>query len=378
MSNILAASITGHFSDLEDMRVEGRTAHRLIDIILIAICAVICGADSWTEIEVFGEAKEDWLQSFLHLPNGIPSHDTFGRVFARLNPESFQKRFIEWVQSIEQVTKGQVIAIDGKTVRRSHDRIKGKEAIHIVSAWATQNRITLGQRKVDSKSNEITAIPELLSLLDVSGCIVTIDAMGCQKHIAAQIVEQGGDYVLAVKKNQPTLHGRIEELFAYAEKEEYRAVESDMVQKVDKGHGRVEIRRCWTISESDFLVYVQDHLNWPHLKTIAKVVGTRRIGETESNETRYYITNLEGNASKLLQAVRRHWGIENSCHWILDIAFREDESRIREGHAAENFSALRRMALTLLKRETTVKRGIKAKRLKAALEEKYLLKLLSV
>ena len=378
MSNILAASITGHFSDLEDPRVEGRTAHRLIDIIVMAICGVICGADSWAEVETFGEAKEDWLKSFLELPNGIPSHDTFGRVFARLNPESFQVRFMEWVQNVEQITQGQVIAIDGKTVRRSHDRANGKGAIHIVSAWATQNQITLGQRKVDGKSNEITAIPELLSLLDVSGCIVTIDAMGCQKEIAAQIVEQGGDYVLAVKKNQPTLHERIEELFAYADKENYRAVESDMVQRIDKGHGRVEIRRCWTISESDFLVYVQDHLNWPHLKTIAKVVGTRRIGETETNQTRYYITNLEGNATKLLHAVRHHWSIENSCHWVLDIAFREDESRIREGHSAENFSALRRMALALLKRETSVKRGIKAKRLKAALDEKYLLKLLSV
>jgi len=378
MSDTIVVSITEHFSDLEDPRVEGRIAHRLIDIILIAICAVICGADSWAEIETFGEAKEDWLKSFLDLPNGIPSHDTFGRVFARLNPESFQRRFMEWIQHIEQVTKGQVIAIDGKTVRRSHDRTNGKEAIHIVSAWATQNRVTLGQRKVDSKSNEITAIPELLSLLDVSDCIVTIDAMGCQKEIATQIVEQGGDYVLAVKKNQPTLHERIEELFAYADKENYCAVESDMVQRIDKGHGRVEIRRCWTISESDFLVYVQDHLNWPHLKTIAKVVGTRRIGETETNQTRYYITNLENNATKLLHAVRRHWSIENSCHWVLDIAFREDESRIREGHSAENFSTLRRMTLALLKRETSFKRGIKAKRLKAALDEKYFLKLLSV
>lgn len=309
MSDIPVATITRHFSDLEDPRVEGRTNHKLIDVIVMAICGVICGADRWVEVETFGRAKEEWLRSFLDLPNGIPSHDTFGRVFAQLDAESFQMHFMEWVRSIEKVTKGQVIAIDGKTVRRSHDRVNGKGAIHLVSAWATTNQLMLGQRKVDSKSNEITAIPELLHLLDVSGCIITIDAMGCQKDIAVQIVEQGGDYVLAVKKNQRTLHKRMKELFDYAEKENYRAVVCDSAKTVNKGHGRVEIRQCWAISDPDFLFYVQDRIDWPYLQTIAKVVGTRRIGKDETSETRYYITNQESNASRLLQAVRRHWGV---------------------------------------------------------------------
>jgi predicted transposase YbfD/YdcC len=378
MSSNPVATITGHFSDLEDPRVAGRTEHHLIDIIVIAICGVICGADSWVEVETYGRAKKEWLKEFLELPNGIPSHDTFGRVFAQLDAEEFQLRFMEWVRSVQEVTKGQVIAIDGKTVRRSHDRVNGKSAIHLVSAWATKNQLMLGQRKVDEKSNEITAIPELLRLLDVSGCIITIDAMGCHKEIATQIVEQGGDYVLAAKRNQRILHRRIEELFDYAEKEGYRAVECDSVKTVNKGHGRVEIRQCWTISDPDFLFYVQDRMNWPYLQTIVKVVGTRRIGRDETSETRYYITNLENNASRLLQAVRRHWGIENSCHWVLDIAFREDESRIRQGHSAQNFATLRHIAMTLLKRDTSTKGGIRTKRFKAALDEGYLLKLLSV
>ena len=378
MSDTPVATITVHFSDLEDLRVKGRTDHQLIDIIVIAICAVICGADGWVEVEEFGRAKEEWLKSFLDLPNGIPSHDTFGRVFAWLNPEHFQEGFMGWVQSVEKVTKGQVIAIDGKTVRRSHDRANGKGAIHMVSAWATKNRMTLGQRKVDAKSNEITAIPELLRVLDVSGCIVTIDAMGCQKEIAAQIVAQGGDYVLAVKKNQRKLHQRIEELFEYANEENYQAVEYDSVQTVDKGHGRIEIRHCWAISDPDYLFYAQDHINWPHLKTIVKVVGKRRNSGAETSETRYYVTSLGCNAKRLLQAIRRHWGIENSCHWILDVAFDEDRCRIRQGHGAQNFAVLRHIALNLLKREPYAKCGIKAKRLKAAWCERYLLKVLSV
>ena len=377
MSNTPVATVAGHFSNLEDPRVRGRIGHHLLDIIVIAICGVICGADSWVEVETFGRAKEKWLKSFLQLPNGIPSHDTFGRVFAQLDAEDFQMHFMEWVRSVEEVTKGQVIAIDGETVRRSHDRVNGRGAIHLVSAWATKNQLMLGQRKVDVKSNEITAIPELLRLLDVSGCIVTIDAMGCHKDIAAQIVEQDGYYVLAVKKNQRTLYKRIKELFDYAEKEGYRAVECDSVKTVNKGHGRVEIRQCWAISDPDFLFYVQDRIDWPYLQTIVKVVGKRRIGKEETSETRYYITNLESNASRLLQAVRRHWSIENSCHWVLDIAFREDESRIRQGHSAQNFAMLRRIAMTLLKRDATTKRGIKTKRFKAALDENYLRKLLS-
>ncbi|MCH8745984.1 MAG: ISAs1 family transposase [Chloroflexi bacterium] len=375
MEETLAPSITSFFSVLEDPRPDHTRRHKLIDIMTIAICGVICGADSWVELEQFGKSKEEWLKGFLELPNGIPSHDTFGRVFALLDAQQFRDCFLAWVQAVSAVTRGQVIAIDGKTLRRSHDKSLGKSAIHMVSAWASENRLVLGQTKVAEKSNEITAIPELLALLDISGCIVTIDAMGCQKEIARLIIEDSGDYVLALKENQGQLYREVKELF---EDEGLVASEGDFHETVNKGHGRLEHRRCWSIADQEYISYLNLKGEWRGLRSVAKVTGERRIGEKVSIESRYYISSLPGGAEQLLRAVREHWGIENSLHWVLDIAFREDESRVRKGHGPENLATMRHMALNLLRRETSSKGGVKARRLRAGWDETYLLKVLSL
>jgi len=376
MSNHPTASLAEHFSTLEDPRADFGKRHLLLDIIVIAICAVICGADNWVEVELFGRSKEQWLRTFLKLPHGIPSHDTFGRVFRLLDPEQFQRCFRSWTYAVQRVTKGQVVAVDGKTLRRSHDRTLGKAAIQMVSAWATANRLVLGQVKVDDQSNEITAIPELLEVLDIAGCIVTVDAIACQREIAEKIVDRKADYVLALKANQGNLFREVADLFAYAEEIGFRDVEHDFHQTVDKGHGRIEIRRCWTITESDFLDYVRQFADWPKLNAIVKVHAERRVGEEVTRKARYYITSLGNDAQQVLDAVRGHWKIENQVHWVLDVVFREDDSRIRKGNGAQNFAILRHVALNLLHQEKTIKVGIKAKRLKAALDEKYLLKVL--
>jgi len=376
MSNHPTASLAEHFSTLEDPRADFGKRHLLLDIIVIAICAVICGADNWVEVELFGRSKEQWLRTFLKLPHGIPSHDTFGRVFRLLDPEQFQRCFRSWTYAVQRVTKGQVVAVDGKTLRRSHDRTLGKAAIQMVSAWATANRLVLGQVKVDDQSNEITAIPELLEVLDIAGCIVTVDAIACQREIAEKIVDRKADYVLALKANQGNLFREVADLFAYAEEIGFRDVEHDFHQTVDKGHGRIEIRRCWTITESDFLDYVRQFADWPKLNAIVKVHAERRVGEEVTRKARYYITSPGNDAQQVLDAVRGHWKIENQVHWVLDVVFREDDSRIRKGNGAQNFAILRHVALNLLHQEKTIKVGIKAKRLKAALDEKYLLKVL--
>jgi len=375
MEETLAPSIPSFFSVLEDPRSDHTRRHKLIDIMTIAICGVICGADNWVELEQFGKAKEEWLKGFLELPNGIPSHDTFGRVFALLDAQQFRDCFLAWVQAVSAVTRGQVIAIDGKTLRRSHDRLLGKSAIHMVSAWASENRLVLGQTKVAEKSNEITAIPELLALLDISGCIVTIDAMGCQKEIARLIIEDSGDYVLALKENQGQLYREVKELF---EDEGLVATEGDFHETVNKGHGRLEHRRCWSIAGQEYISYLNPKGEWRGLRSVVKVTGERRIGEKVSIESRYYISSLPGGAKQLLWAVREHWGIENSLHWVLDIAFREDESRVRKGHGPENLATMRHMALNLLRRETSSKGGVKARRLRSGWDEDYLLKVLSL
>jgi predicted transposase YbfD/YdcC len=374
----IGASLTEHFALLEDPRAEHLTDHKLIDIIMIAICAVICGAETWTDIELFGNERFDWLRQFLELENGIPSHDTFGRVFAGIDAEQFQVCFASWVQAVFHATKGQVIAVDGKQARRSHDRTNGKHAIHVISAWATANHLVLGQRKVDEKSNEITAIPELLRLLDVSGCIVTIDAMGCQTEIAEQIIDQEADYVLTVKENQGHLYEDIDLFFQLAHQNDFQKVNYTFDRTVNKGHGRIETRQCWAISGEDSLQFLRDHEQWKGLRTIAKVNSQRQVKSKITIETRYYISSLPNDAKKILQAARSHWGVENSLHWVLDVAMGEDDSRIRKDNAPENMAALRRIALNLLKQEKTLKRGIQGKRLKAALSPDYLLKVLTV
>ena len=363
-----------HFAELKDPRIDRTKLHPLINILVIALCAAICGADNWVEIELFGQSKREWFARFLDLTNGIPSHDTFGRVFARLDAEQFQRCFINWMEAVCEVLKGQVVAIDGKALRRSHDRTIGKDAIYMVSAWATKNQVVLGQTKVDDKSNEITAIPALIDLLELSGCIVTTDAMGCQKKIAKQIVDKGADYVLALKANHGTIHADAQTLFEDAQAIDF--TDCDYHKTVDKGHGRIETRECWATAHPEYLNALHKPEQWQDLKTVVRVRAKRQIGEKHETETRYFISSLPGKAKLLLHAVRNHWHIENRLHWVLDVTFREDDSRIRKGNAAQNMAVLRHMALNLLKQEQSSKRSIRGKRLKAGWDERYLAQIL--
>lgn len=376
MENSVLPTIEQHFGDITDPRVDRTKLHDLLNILVIAICAIIAGADNWEDIEEFGKAQIEWFRTFLSLPNGIPSHDTFTRVFARLDPQQFQNSFIRWMRAVSEVIEGQVIAIDGKVVRRSHDKGIGKAAIDMVSAWATANHLVLGQVKVDEKSNEITAIPQLLEVLEVSGCIVTIDAMGCQTEIAGKIIDREAQYVLSLKENQGNLYEDVERLFVDLEDSQYRAYSFDYEKTVNKGHGRIEIRECWTISDPEILRYLRGVANWKNLLTVSRIRAQRWIGEEKSCEDRYHIASITG-AKQVLGAVRSHWGIENELHWTLDIAFDEDRCRVRKDNGAENFALLRHIALNLLKQEKTCKRGIKGKRLLAGWNRDYLLKVLT-
>ncbi|RME58222.1 ISAs1 family transposase [Candidatus Parcubacteria bacterium] len=376
MNAKVTAGIEEHFRELQDPRIDRTKLHKLIDILVIAICAVICGADTWEDIAAFGEAKKAWFEKFLELPNGIPSHDTFNRVFNRLDPQQFERCFMRWINAASDLIAGQVIAMDGKLLRRSHDNGIGKAAIDMVSAWADSNRLVLGQIKVNDKSNEITAIPQLLKALEVSGCIVTIDALGCQTEIAETIVDQGADYVLALKENQGRLYEDVKLLFDDLESSDYRAYSYDHVRTVNKDHGRMEIRECWTISDPEILCHLRGSEKWKHLKTVSRIRSQRQVGDKQSTEDRYHIASICG-AQRVLHAARSHWGIENKLHWVLDIAFDEDRHRLRKGHGPENFAILRHIALNLLKHETSLKRSIKGKRLVAGWNEDYLLKILS-
>jgi predicted transposase YbfD/YdcC len=371
------AKIETHFEKIEDPRNGNATQHKLIDIIAIAILATICGADGWTEVELFGKSKQKWLKTFLELPKGIPSHDTFGRIFSQIDPGSFRVSFLEWVETIEEITKGQVIAIDGKELRGSKNPSKGKAAINMVSAWATQNELVMGQIKVDNKSNEITAIPKLLEILDISGCLITIDAIGTQTSIAEKIIDQGGDYLLAVKKNQGQLFDDMEWLFSVDQQEAFINEGYTHIRKEESGHGRQEIRECWAISNIDYLAYLRGYQNWKGLQSLAMIVSERTVGSKTEVKTRYFISSLEMDAEAFLKAKRSHWGIENRLHWVLDIAFREDMSRVRKDHAPENFAILRHLALNILKQDKSLKAGIHAKRLRAGWDEAYLLKILT-
>ena len=369
MSNdpIKSKSLLEHVSIIPDYRVTGRCTHLLEDIVVIAITSILCGADDWNSIEGFGKAKEEWFRKFLQLPSGIPSHDTFRRVFAKISPSAFQECFIDWVRAVAGTIEG-VIAIDGKTLRRSHDRGIGKKAIHMVSAWAAENSLVLGQVKTDEKSNEITAIPELLRLLDISGCIVTIDAMGCQKAIAKRIIDQQGDYLLALKGNQSGLHEAVEAVFREADNVGYKDYPVDYFETSERSRNRLEIRRHWTI-ECDGL-FEQTEL-WEGLKIIGMVESERTVNDQTTIEYRYYIGSIENSAQLFGKSVRDHWGVENKLHWRLDMGFREDESRIRKGHSAENFAVMRHFAINLLKQDKLTKLGVKNKRLKAGWDDEY-------
>jgi predicted transposase YbfD/YdcC len=373
------AGLGARFADLEDPRIERTKLHRLMDILVIAICGVIGGAETWNDIEEWGRTKEGWLRGFLELPNGIPSHDTFRRVFCLLDPQQFQACFVSWIQSAYTVTGGQVIAIDGKTLRRSHDRTAGKAAIHMVSAWAEVNRVVLAQTKVDDKSNEITAVPELLNVLELAGCIVTLDALGCQKEFTRVIRAKGADYVLAVKENQGHLYEDIKDLFdtEFEQAIPFKGIAHDYCQTINKDHGRIEIRQCWTICDQEYLNYVRNRDDWEGLSAIAVVRAERRYADKREIEHRFYISSLPGDASLLLRATRSHWGIENCVHWVLDVIFHEDDSRMRKDNSPQNFAILRHIALNLIRQEHTSKRSLKGKRLKAAWSDDYLQAVLS-
>jgi predicted transposase YbfD/YdcC len=378
----IAANLKTCFANLEDPRNGPAQVHELLDIVVIAVCAIVCGANHWTEVEAFGKAKQAWLSTFLALPGGIPSHDTFGRLFRHLDPEVFETSFREWAAGLRQRIAGEVIPIDGKCLRGSHDRGLGKNAIYMVSAWAHSNHIVLGQRKVDEKSNEITAVPELLRTLDVAGCIVSIDAMGTQKDIAAQIVAQEGDYVLALKNNQPHLFEDVQSLFTWADNLDYEAIAHAYHKDTHKGHGRIEIRECWTISDPNCIAMLESWEEWADLHTVVRLRAERRIGEMCTTEERFYICSLPDTGTKtaerVLAAVRSHWSIENCLHWVLDMAFREDESRIRKDHGDENLAVLHHIALNLLRQDTQTRLGIHGKRLKAGWDTDYLARLLTL
>lgn len=370
----MANSITPFFAELPDTRSERGKRHLLGDLVAIAVCAVVCGAESWVDVSHFGKAKQGWLSTFLSLPHGIPSHDTFGRVFAALDPDHFERCFRAWTGALAGVIVG-VVAVDGKTIRRSFDRAGKRAAIHMISAWAADNRVVFGQLAVASKTNEITAIPKLLKMLDIKGLTVTIDAIGCQKAVATQILRQGGDYMLQVKANQPELHEDIKQVFDNALSRGWGRRGHDTHEQVEKGHGRIERRRTHLTWDVPWLIKASS--DWRGLRGIVMVERERTVGESTTITRHYYITSLATRkGAEAARACRAHWGVENGLHWTLDVGFNEDQCRIREGHAAENFARLRRIALNLLKAETTVKAGIKAKSKNAGWSHDYLLKVL--
>jgi predicted transposase YbfD/YdcC len=373
------ASIATHFGHLTDPRVERTRAHKLLDILTIAICAILCGAEGPTGMETFGHAKEDWLRTILPLPNGIPSHDTFSRVLAHLKPAELQAGFIAWFASIHTATNGELVAVDGKTLRKSAAKAWGKAAIQMVSAWASTNRLILGQEKVNPTSNEITAVPALLAKLALAGCIVTVDALHCQVKTAETIVTGDADYVIAAKGNQETLHDAIYVAFTEAHATNFATVTHDTYQTEETSRGRWERRTYWTLMDPAILAKVNPTGRWPKLNCIGMVRSERRVNGKTSREERFYISSLDGNARTFGTAVRGHWEIENVVHWTLDLVFREDDCRVSVGKGAENLAVLRHIALNLLQQlrtSSSSKQSLKQQRFRAALDTNYLLQLL--
>jgi predicted transposase YbfD/YdcC len=377
-------SLVEHLKSVTDPRVNRTKDHELIDVLVIAICTLLCAGESFNDMEDFGIAKEDWFRTFLKLENGIPSHDTFNRVFAAIDPKEFLDCFVRWTQSLRQAVAQEIVALDGKALRRALNRDESPK--YVVSAWAESNNLVLGQLKVHDKSNEITAVPELLRVLELAGCIVTVDAMGCQKKIAKEIIEADADYVLALKGNQETVHAEVKSFLdaTVEEKQKKRpkgavlpkaAASLQELETVEKDHGRLEIRRYY---QSDQLGWFADRRKWEALRSVGLVESVRELGGKTTVERRYYLSSLVLDVATFARAVRGHWGVENKLHWVMDVCFREDQSRVRTGYAAENLATLRRLALNLLKRERTKKRGIRGKQLNASWDHAYLLRLLGV
>lgn len=365
--------LQSRFSELEDPRVAASCKHLLIDIVAITILAVASGGDDWTDLETFSRLRHDWLKTFLALPGGIPSHDTFRRVLGLLDPQQFSVCLFQWTQALHEATGGKLIAIDGKTLRRSLAKKSGKAALHLVTAWSSENGLTLGQVACEEKSNEITAIPELLKLLSLKGCTVTIDAMGCQKEIAEDIRQQGGHYVLALKGNQSGLYDDMHALFEQGLNTDFEGLTQETCQTTEKGHGRLEERTCQVIE------IPKEHPQrrvWRDLRTLAIVTSCRTKDGVEAWETRLYVSSHGPRAKPLARAIRKHWSIENSQHWTLDVMFGEDARRQQERRGAANLAAVRRLAVSLLRQEQTLKRGAKCKRMACALDPNYLLRVL--
>lgn len=380
LQSITVISLLDCFEDVPDPRIDRTKNHKLLDILVISICTLLCCGESFNDMEEFGNAKHDWLKTFLELPNGIPTHDTFNRVFAALDPKHFLDSFLRWTQSLRKAIPGEIVAMDGKALRRALNR--GQSLPYVVSAWAVENGLVLGQLKVAEKSNEITAVPELLRALELRGCIVTTDAMGCQKKIAKQIIGSGADYVLALKGNHETVHDEVKMYLDDAIRQQTgrpapQGEKSELVhiETVEKDHGRLETRRYW---QSENIGWFADLTKWEGLRSVGVVESVREIKGEISTERRYFLSSLACDISRFAKAARGHWGVENQVHWHMDVSFGEDQSRARTGHAAENLATLRRLALNLLKRETTKKRGIRGKQRCAGWDHRYLLRLLGV
>ena len=376
MGILPASSFQDYFATLTDPRCPDapNSRHQLMDMLIIAVCAVICGADGWEDIEEYGTSQAEWFATFLDLPHGIPGHDTFRRVLSRLDPEELTQCFIAWTEALSEASGGDIVAIDGKTLRHSFDQATGQAAIHMVRAWASANRLVLGQLKVEEKSNEITAIPKLIPMLDIAGATVTIDAMGCQKEIAKVMTDREADYVLALKENHPTLSGDVTRFFDEAKATAFADIAHAYHETVDGDHGRIETRRYWITSDIEWL---GAKASWAKLHSIGMVESCREVGETVQVETRYFLTSLPAQGVRFAQAVRQHWGIENSLHWVLDVSFNEDACRIRKDKGAQIFSMLRHIAINLLRQERRHKRGIKARRKRAGWDRDYLLHVLA-